>query len=99
MFHRKAVALEQGGRIHPQYAAEFDNAFSVAWHKVRWNKGSWSATPPATKTKLKEPQGRVYLAGDHLDLNAWMQGAFESARYVATAIHARATVTTRQRVR
>ncbi len=96
---RLAIALEQGGKIHPQYATEFDNAFSVAWHKVRWNKGSWSATPPATKAKLKEPQGRVYLAGDHLDLNAWMQGAFESARHVATAIHARAGVTTRQRER
>ncbi len=96
---RLALALEQGGRIHPQYAAEFETGFSVAWHKVRWNKGSWSSTPAATKAKLKEPQGRVYLAGDHLDLNAWMQGAFESARHVATAIHARAAATTRLRDR
>ncbi len=96
---RLALALEQGGRIHPQYPAEFEHGFSVAWHKVKWNKGSWSATPAATKAKLKEPQGRVYLAGDHLDLNAWMQGAFESARHVATAIHARAGATTRQRAR
>jgi monoamine oxidase len=96
---RLALALEQGTKIHPQYATEFEHAFSVAWHKVKWNKGSWSATPAATKVKLREPQGRVYLAGDHLDLNAWMQGAFESARHVATAIHARAGVSTRQRVR
>ena len=96
---RLAIALEQGGKIHPQYPTEFENAFSVAWHKVKWNKGSWSATPTATKAKLKEPQGRTYLAGDHLDLNAWMQGAFESARHVATSIHARAGVTSRQGAR
>jgi len=95
---RLALALEQGTKIHPQYATEFEHAFSVAWHRVKWNKGSWSATPAATKAKLREPQGRVFLAGDHLDLNAWMQGAFESARHVATAIHARAGVSTRQRV-
>jgi len=40
---------------------------------------------------LTRPQGRVYLAGDHMThWNAWMQGAFQSARQVATAIHTRA---------
>jgi monoamine oxidase len=96
---RLQLALEQGRQIHPQYATDFENGFSVAWHKVKWSRGSWSATAPATKAKLKEPQGRIYLAGDHLDLNAWMQGAFESARHVATSIHARAGVTTRQGAR
>jgi monoamine oxidase len=86
---RLAIALEQGGRIHPQYATEFENAFSVAWHRVTWNKGSWSSTPAATRRLLNQPDRRVYLAGDHLNLNAWMQGAFESARQVASAIHAR----------
>lgn len=87
---RQALALEQGGRIHPQYPAEFDNAFSVAWHRVTWNKGSWSNTSAAIRKTLMVPAGRVYLAGDHLNMNAWMQGAFESARQVATAIHSRA---------
>ena len=87
---RLALAMEQGGRIHPQYPKEFENAFSVAWHRVTWNKGSWSNLNPAGRRALSEPQGRVYLAGDHLNLNAWMQGAFESARHTATAVHARA---------
>jgi hypothetical protein len=39
---------------------------------------------------LLEPDRRLYLDGDHLtNMNAWMNGAFESARHVATAIHAR----------
>ncbi len=87
---RLALALEQGGRIHPQYKTEFETGFSVAWHRVTWNRGSWSNTNPATRRLLAEPQGRVYLAGDHLNMNAWMQGAFESARQTATAVHARA---------
>lgn len=86
---RIALALEQGSKIHPQYRDEFENAFSVAWHRVTWNKGSWSSGSAAIRKALNQPQGRVYLAGDHLNMNAWMQGAFESARHVATAIHTR----------
>ena len=87
---RQAIALEQGGRIHPQYATEFETAFSVSWHRVVWSRGSWSSASAETRKQLSEPTGRVYLAGDHMNLNAWMQGAFESGRQVATAIHARA---------
>lgn len=87
---RLALALEQGGRIHPQYAAEFETAFSVSWHRVVWNRGSWSSASADTRKRLSEPNGRIYLAGDHMNLNAWMQGAFESGRQVTTAIHARA---------
>jgi monoamine oxidase len=87
---RHALALEQGSKIHPQYKQEFESAFSVAWHRVTWNKGSWSNSSAAIRKVLNQPEGRVYLAGDHLNMNAWMQGAFESARQVATAIHARA---------
>jgi monoamine oxidase len=95
---RQAIALEQGARIHPQYVGAFENGFSVAWHRVPWSRGSWSATPADTKRLLNQPDRRVYLAGDHLNLNAWMQGAFDSARQVAMAIHARAVTARRQSV-
>ena len=40
---------------------------------------------------LREPDGRLYFAGDYMtDMSSWMQGAFESAREVATALHRRA---------
>jgi monoamine oxidase len=87
---RTELALEQGSKIHPQYRAEFDNAFSVAWHRVKWSYGSWSNLAAANRRVLLEPEGRLYVAGDHMNMNAWMQGAFESARQVATQIHARA---------
>ncbi len=86
---RQALALEQGAKIHPQYAREFETGFSVAWHRVTWNKGSWSSASGDARKVLSQPDRRVYFAGDHLNMNAWMQGALESGRQVATAIHAR----------
>lgn len=87
---REAIALEQGSRIHPQYRAEFENSFSVAWHRVKWTYGSWSNLSAPDRRVLSEPEGRTHFAGDHMNMNAWMQGAFESARQTATAIHTRA---------
>ena len=75
-------------------ATEFENAFSVTWARVPWNRGSWrSETSAAEKAlaPLREPDGRVYFAGDYMtDMSSWMQGAFESARAVASALHRRA---------
>jgi monoamine oxidase len=52
---------------------------SVAWHRVTWNRG-----PGRTRIRRRGdclPSRRAAcLAGDHLNMNAWMQGAFESAR-------------------
>ena len=39
---------------------------------------------------LRHPDGRVHFAGDYMTgMSSWMQGAFESARDVAAAIHRR----------
>ena len=91
---REKLALEKGGLIHPQYRQEFETAFSVAWHKTRYSLGGWalySAEERQTLYKpLLEPEGRVYFAGEHMTwLNAWMAGAFESARSVVAALHSR----------
>jgi monoamine oxidase len=42
---------------------------------------------------LRDADGRIYFGGDYMtDMSSWMQGAFESAREVATALHRRALV-------
>jgi len=91
---RQQLALEQGARIHPQYTAEFETAFSVSWPRVPWNRGSWRSETAAAHealAALRRPDGRVHFAGDYMtDMSSWMQGAFESAREVAMAIHTRA---------
>ena len=91
---RQRMAIEQGARIHPQYTTEFETAFSVSWPDVPWNRGSWrseSGSALQALAPLRQPDGRVHFAGDYMtDMSSWMQGAFESAREVATAIHRRA---------
>jgi monoamine oxidase len=91
---RQRLALEQGGPIHPQYATEFETAFSVSWPRVPWNRGSWRSETFAAYEALKalrEPDGRIYFAGDYMTTNSsWMQGAFDSAREVSMALHRRA---------
>ena len=88
------LALEHGARVHPQYATEFEHAFSVTWARVPWSRGSWRSESSAAHqgiAPLREPDGRLYFAGDYMtDMSSWMQGAFESAREVAGALHRRA---------
>ena len=93
---REKLALDKGRLIHPQYDAEFEQSFSVSWHKTPYSLGGWALyTAETRKTHykaLQAPAGNVYFAGEHLTyLNAWMAGAFESARKVVTDIHARVT--------
>lgn len=91
---REKLALEQGGKIHPQYAQEFDNSFSLAWHKIPYSEGGWALYDDAVRRKyysaLTEPDGNIYFAGEHTTyLTAWMAGALTSARRTVESIHAR----------
>ena len=86
--------MEKGALIHGQYPKEFENSFSISWHKTKYSLGGWalySAEERQTVYKaLLEPDKQVYFAGEHLTyLNAWMAGAFESARSVVEAVHKR----------
>jgi monoamine oxidase len=91
---RESLALREGSAIHPQYATEFASSFSVPWQNVPENRGAWVAWTPDTRKHdypvLLEPDGPIYLAGEHMSyINAWQAGALESARSVATALHRR----------
>ena len=91
---RIKAALEQGGKIHKQYAAEYANGFSVAWHRIPYSEGGWGAyTRDLRKTyypTLCAGEGPFYLAGEHMSyLAGWQAGALESARAVVTQLHKR----------
>lgn len=91
---REKFALEKGRLIHPQYDPEFERSFSVSWHKTKYNRGGWaeynSSTRESIYNVLQEPEQQVYFAGEHMTyLNAWMAGAFESARSTVAKIHSR----------
>jgi monoamine oxidase len=94
---RLKKAIDLGSQIHPQYPAEFENAYSIAWQKVRYSKGSWAQITEEmrkgeTYRTLLRPDRGFYLSGDYLTYaNAWMQGAFQSSRSVVNAVHERAS--------
>lgn len=91
---REALALQKGSLIHPQYGEEFEQSFSVSWHKTEYSMGGWaeynSRSRESVYNVLQKPEKNVYFAGEHMTyLNAWMAGAFESARSVVVEIHNR----------
>ncbi|MFT4032951.1 MAG: flavin monoamine oxidase family protein [Siphonobacter sp.] len=91
---RQKLAFEQGSRIHPQYKDEFENAFSLAWHKIPYSKGGWGIYSDSARQRLypvmTKNDAEIYFAGEHAsNLPAWMAGAFESARYAVETLHKR----------
>jgi monoamine oxidase len=89
-------AVNRSEPIHPgQFRKHYDGkAFSIDWHLTRYSEAGWSAWSPADRQKhmsiLREPQGRVYFAGDHVSgLPGWQVGAIESAWAQIEKLHAR----------
>ncbi len=90
-------AIERSEKIHPgQFEKHYDDkAFSIAWHNTKYSEAGWAAwTPPARQKYipvLREPQGRVYFAGDQIsNITGWQVGAIESAWTQIEKIHAAA---------
>ncbi len=88
-------AIERSERIHPgQFRKHYDGkAFSIAWHRTRYSEAGWSAWSPPDRQEhlpvLREPQGRIYFAGDYIsNLAGWQVGAIESAWTQIEKIHA-----------
>lgn len=91
---RAAFAVAAGQKIFPEYAENFDNAFSFSWHLAEYNLGGWAEWGEGGRKNsyptLCEPDGRLYLAGEHLSyLGGWQAGAIESAWQQIGKIHAR----------
>jgi len=93
-----AQAIERSEPIHPgQFRKHYDGkAFSIAWHRTRYNEGGWTQWSPRDRFQqlpvLREPQGRVFFAGDYISsLSGWQVGAIESAWTQIEKVHASAT--------
>ena len=87
----QAEFLTQGPKIE-----EFEKSFSVSWHKTQYSLGGWAVYSTQERQTyykaLLQPDRQVYFAGEHMThLNAWMAGAFESARKTVADLHARVT--------
>jgi monoamine oxidase len=91
---RIAKALEYGAQIHPQYKAEYENGFSVAWHRVPWTlgcAGGWTADARKDHYKnLCAIDGRIALAGEHASyVPGWQEGSVLSALDAIERLHKR----------
>ena len=91
---REKLALEKGALIHPQYPKEFEKSFSVSWQNTPYSLGGWALYTSESRERiykpLLQPDKQVYFAGEHMSyLNAWMAGAFESARSVVNEVNNR----------
>lgn len=91
---RAKFAVTQGQKIFPEYAENFETAFSKSWHLDPHNLGGWAEWSEAGRKSayplLAEPDGRIYLAGEHLSyLGGWQAGAIESAWQQIGKLHAR----------
>ncbi|WP_376788213.1 flavin monoamine oxidase family protein [Phenylobacterium montanum] len=91
---RAKFAVQAGQKIFPEYAENFETAFSFSWHLAQYNKGGWADWSQEGRQTaypiLCEPDGRLYLAGEHLSyMPGWQAGAIESAWQQIGKIHAR----------
>jgi monoamine oxidase len=92
---RTAYALAAGEKIFPgQYTKHFESAFSVAWHRVKYNLGGWAEWNEEARAQaypiLVEGEQRTLLAGEHMShLGGWQAGAIESSWQQMARIHQR----------
>ncbi|MDB5959313.1 MAG: flavin monoamine oxidase family protein [Massilia sp.] len=92
---RAEYAVAAGEKIFPgQYRKNFETAFSVAWHRVKYNLGGWAEWSEEAREKaypvLVAGEQRTLLAGEHMSyLGGWQAGAIESAWQQMALIHQR----------
>ncbi len=91
---RQALAGRAGERVFPGYADSIEKSFSAAWHRIDHNLGGWAQWTDDGRANayptLCEPDGRLYLAGEHLSyITGWQAGGIESAWQQIGKLHAR----------
>lgn len=91
---RAELALSLASKIHPQIRDDYISAFSVAWHLEPYSLGAWPSFTAESRAQvmpiLQEPDGRIYLVGEHLsNVNSWMEGAVQAAWMQVEKLHSR----------
>ncbi len=91
---RRALAARAGDRVFPGYSDSIDSAFSASWHLIEHNLGGWAEWSEEARATaypiLCEPDGRLYLAGEHMSyMTGWQAGGIESAWQQIAKLHAR----------
>lgn len=93
---RLAKAIEDGSAIHPNYATEVSAAggITIAWENVPYSRGGWAEWEDEQREGayqvLLQPDGPIFLAGEHLSyLTGWQEGSVRSALVAVEGIASR----------
>jgi monoamine oxidase len=71
------ATISEAARVHPEFSIEVRSGISVSWPKVEFQLGAWGLSDPGI---LREADGQVYFAGEHVSsLQGWQEGAVQSA--------------------
>jgi monoamine oxidase len=92
---RVRLALSQGQKLHPTYAADAGHGIALSWAKIPFSRGGWCEWSEDNKRNaypvLLEPDGPLFLAGEHLsNVPGWQEGSILSAHKAVEAIAQRA---------
>jgi len=91
-------ALDDGERLHKNYAASLREGVAVAWSNIPFSAGGWAdwnfgdAAHRQHYQALLKGDGPVFFCGEHMShLRAWQEGAVQSAFLVIAQLaeHAR----------
>jgi monoamine oxidase len=100
---RMTQAIADGSMIHPTYAQEVlpSRGVTVAWGKIPYAEGGWIEWEDEARTSaypiLNQPDGAIYLAGEHLSyITGWQEGSVLSAHQAVQGISAQVTSANRQ---
>jgi monoamine oxidase len=90
---RRAAAIADGEQLHPGYGKLVGQGVSVAWAKIPYSLGAWiewdavSGARQAAYPVLLAGDGPFFFAGEHMSyINAWQEGAVQSAHYTVAQI-------------
>ena len=91
---RFKLAIQQGAKIHPDYAKHVEAGVSIAWHQMNHMLGCAAQWDEALFkqwfTKLQKPVGAHYLIGDQVSYHpGWQEGAVASAHFAIADIDER----------
>jgi len=91
---RAKLSGRAGDRVFDGFSSNIDKHFSASWHLIEHNLGGWAQWDDEGRETaypiLCEPDGRLYLAGEHLSyITGWQAGGIESAWQQIGKLHAR----------
>lgn len=84
---RIATTTDEIERVFPGARADFERGVAKCWSEDEWSGGAWFVPGEERARILRQPEGRIHFAGEHLSRSpSWMHGAIESGFAAAQAV-------------